>query len=186
MEEIERVGSLWLVCYSDFHNSVWLSYHSKALEEHKVVEEEGARGQQRPPHVSERLWLIHTWQRRHMTQSLKMHVEPRSLEVREVCLSRCLSISFKGIFWVQQRLSCICYHTEFQLVLQTNKHNCDYRKALPMGARQCTWINISVSKISPQNLSIITNTALFCCDKLKWGYKSLTELGQSDAVADLI
>lgn len=25
-----------------------------------MVEEEGARGQQRPPHVSERLWLIHT------------------------------------------------------------------------------------------------------------------------------
>lgn len=66
-----EIQSSILVCYSDFHNSVWLSYHSKALEEHKVVEEEDARGQQCPPHVSERLWLIHTWQTKHMTQSLR-------------------------------------------------------------------------------------------------------------------
>lgn len=39
-----------------------LSYQTKDLQEDEVIEEEDPGGEERPPHVTQRLGLVHTWE----------------------------------------------------------------------------------------------------------------------------
>lgn len=63
-----------------------LSYQAEQLQEHKVIEEQDASGEQCPPHVPQRLRFVHTCREKHSLKHLKLCVRKSKIRRKECFL----------------------------------------------------------------------------------------------------